>query len=161
MSTLLPTQLSSGTPTLSLNLTQKEMDFTQRRSSFRLFLDTMIIVLGFSTVISIFIAIFFLSGLNMLNATTISLSAVLVLLGILFISIGVLFLINSVDQGMAGIFRTRLAQAEKKIKELQDQLTTASADLIFLASDDNEEIAEEQPSEVEVTIETVTTKSHL
>ncbi|VVT42834.1 hypothetical protein BOKEGFJH_00350 [Chlamydia avium] len=108
------------------NLTTKEMAFIQRRSCYRLFLDTMIVVLGFSTLISMCIAIFFFSGLNMLNLTTIVIVSVLMALGILFISIGTLFLINNIDQGISGILRDRLTEANKKIQELTDLNNTNS-----------------------------------
>lgn len=114
-------QNSSTSPTY-LSLTEKEMSFINRRSSYRLFLDTMIVILGFSTLISICVAIFFFSELNMLNITTITLASVLIALGILFIGIGTLFLINNIDQGLSGILRNRLIEANKKIQELTHNL---------------------------------------
>ncbi|EPP36652.1 hypothetical protein CP10881SC42_0770 [Chlamydia avium] len=47
-------------------------------------------------------------------------------LGILFISIGTLFLINNIDQGISGILRDRLTEANKKIQELTDLNNTNS-----------------------------------
>lgn len=67
---------------------------------FKLFLDVIIIVSGLSTIISVFVAMFLLNGLNMLSITTIALSSVLILIGTMFISVGLLFLVNSLYQGV-------------------------------------------------------------
>ncbi|WP_284442331.1 hypothetical protein [Chlamydia gallinacea] len=121
---LLSTNSNSST---YLSLTEKEMLFIQRRSTYRLFLDTLVMILGFSTLISICTAIFFLNGLNMLTTPTIALTIVLVILGTLFMSIGTMFLINNIDQGISGILRNRLTEANKKIQELTDKLDSISS----------------------------------
>lgn len=63
----------------------------------------------------------------MLTAPTIALAIALVILGILFISIGTMFLINNIDQGISGILRSRLTEANKKIQELTDKLESISS----------------------------------
>ncbi|WP_375793467.1 hypothetical protein O1W69_05055 [Chlamydia sp. 12-01] len=136
MSNPIPTQhknLSSFHSTTSS--TGVDINLSQHRSSLRLFLDTMLIVLGFSTVVSIFVSIFFLNGLSMLNATTIALSSALILIGIVFISIGILFFVNSIEQGLSGILRKRLKETEAEINELKSQLQTHELNLAFAPSE--------------------------
>ncbi|MEF9520060.1 hypothetical protein SBV45_03875 [Chlamydia crocodili] len=137
--------------------TAMEGNFSPRRSSLRLFLDTMLIVLGFSTVVSIFVAMFFLNGLGMLNTTTIVLSASLILMGIVFISIGVLFFVNNIEQGLSGILRKRLKETELEIRDLRDRLQTYELNHAFAPSEDPTGISENiEPSEpTETTVETI------
>ncbi|AAP05318.1 membrane protein [Chlamydia caviae] len=158
--------MSNPIPTQRLNIssfhsitshTLMEGNFSPRRASLRLFLDTMLIVLGFSTVVSIFVAIFFLNGLSMLNTTTIVLSVSLILMGIIFISIGVLFFVNNIEQGLSGILKKRLSEAESEIKDLRDQLQNYELNLAFAPSEDRIENSEniEPPASTEVPVETI------
>ncbi|QXE27035.1 hypothetical protein [Chlamydia buteonis] len=146
--------LSSFPSTISLSKTDGNSSI--RRSSLRLFLDTMLIVLGFSTVVSIFVAIFFLNGLSLLNTTTIVLTSVLMLIGIIFISVGVLFFVNNVEEGLSGILRKRLKEREAEIAELQNQLQTCQLNQDFSASEPSSDIVgNSKPIETdaEVTVE--------
>ncbi|AFS24823.1 hypothetical protein [Chlamydia psittaci] len=125
--------LSSFSSTISL--TEADKNSSQRCSSLRLFLDTMLIVLGFSTIVAIFTAIFFLNGLSLLNTTTIVLSSVLMLIGIIFISVGLLFFVNNIEEGLSGILRKRLKEREDEITKLQSQIQTYQLNLEFSASE--------------------------
>ncbi|EPJ29172.1 hypothetical protein CPC1998_0309 [Chlamydia psittaci C19/98] len=107
-----------------------------------MFLDTMLIVLGSSTIIAIFAAIFFLNGLNLLNTTTIVLSSVLILIGIIFISVGVLFFVNNIEDGLSGILRKRLKERESEITELRNQIQTYQLNLGFSASESSSNVIE-------------------
>ncbi|WP_349821436.1 hypothetical protein ABCH17_00490 [Chlamydia abortus] len=143
MSNPVPTHnktLSSFPSTISL--TQADKTPSQRCSSLRLFLDTMLIILGFSTIVTIFAAIFFLNGLNLLNTTTIILSSVLMLIGIIFISVGVLFFVNNIEDGLSGILRKRLKDKESEIAELKSQIETYQLNLEFSASESPSNIIE-------------------
>ncbi|MEF9497075.1 hypothetical protein [Chlamydia sp. 04-14] len=158
MSNPIPTQRPNISSLHSItSQTEIDANFSPRRSSLRLFLDTMLIVLGFSTVVSIFVAMFFLNGLSMLNATTIVLSASLILMGIVFISIGVLFFVNNIEQGLSGILRKRLKEREAEIKDLRDQLQTHELNLAFAPSEDLIEASEiiETPGSTETITETL------
>ncbi|EGK69301.1 putative membrane protein [Chlamydia abortus LLG] len=143
MSNPVPTHnktLSSFPSTISL--TQADKTPSQRCSSLRLFLDTMLIILGFSTIVTIFAAIFFLNGLNLLNTTTIILSSVLMLIGIIFISVGVLFFVNNIEDGLSGILRKHLKDKESEIAELKSQIETYQLNLEFSTSESPSNIIE-------------------
>ncbi|SGA20711.1 hypothetical protein [Chlamydia abortus] len=143
MSNPVPTHnktLSSFPSTISL--TQADKTPSQRCSFLRLFLDTMLIILGFSTIVTIFAAIFFLNGLNLLNTTTIILSSVLMLIGIIFISVGVLFFVNNIEDGLSGILRKHLKDKESEIAELKSQIETYQLNLEFSASESPSNIIE-------------------
>ncbi|SYX09048.1 hypothetical protein C834K_0594 [Chlamydia poikilotherma] len=158
MSNPIPTQHPNISSLHSItSQTEIAMNFSSRRSSLRLFLDTMLIVLGFSTVVSIFVAMFFLNGLSMLNATTIALSASLILMGIVFISVGVLFFVNNIEEGLSGILRKRLKETESEIKELKSQIQTYEINLAFAPSEDPVETSEtiEIPTSPEIIIDSV------
>ncbi|AFS28136.1 hypothetical protein B712_0622 [Chlamydia psittaci NJ1] len=102
----------------------------------------MLIVLGSSTIIAIFAAIFFLNGLNLLNTTTIVLSSVLIVIGIIFISVGVLFFVNNIEDGLSGILRKRLKEKESEITELKSQIQTCQLNLGFSASEPSSNVIE-------------------
>ncbi|BAE81197.1 hypothetical protein [Chlamydia felis Fe/C-56] len=154
MSNPIPTQNQNISPfPLTPLPTEINTNLSQRQTSLRLFLDTMLIVLGFSTVVSIFVAIFFLNGLNMLNATTIALSLSLILIGFVFISIGVLFFVNNIEQGLYGVLRKRLKQAETEVKELKSQLQIYELNQAFAPAEEAPKTSSLQETSSEPVVE--------
>ncbi|AAF38412.1 hypothetical protein CpB0177 [Chlamydia pneumoniae TW-183] len=108
-----PTLVSSGTQT-SLAYT---IPAQGRRSTLRIILDIFIIILGLATIISTFIVIFFLNGLNLLSTPSIISSSCLIIVGLLFLIMGLYFMISSLDQGLVGLLQKELSQAEEREEE--------------------------------------------
>ncbi|SPN73334.1 hypothetical protein C10C_0152 [Chlamydia serpentis] len=101
---------SSGTQT-SLAYT---VPVKGRRTTLRILLDIFIIILGLGTVISTFVIVFFLNGLNLLSTAAIISSSCLILVGLLFLIMGLYFMISSLDEGLAGLLQKQLCEAEER-----------------------------------------------
>ncbi|WP_192940625.1 hypothetical protein [Candidatus Chlamydia corallus] len=95
-----------------------------RRSTLRILLDIFIIILGLATIISTFMVIFFLNGLDLLSTPSIISSSCLILIGFLFLIMGLYFMITSLDQGLVGLLQKQLSEAEAReeiyINEIED-----------------------------------------
>ncbi|EPP35285.1 hypothetical protein CP10139811_0180 [Chlamydia ibidis] len=89
------------------------------KNFYKLFLHTITIVLGIATIISIFTVLFFLNGLCMLDTTSIMLSSILIVLGVVFVSLGTVSLVKTVDQGLSGTLKKHLLEKNKEISRLQ------------------------------------------
>ncbi|WP_201456960.1 hypothetical protein [Chlamydia sp. 17-3921] len=126
----LPNSLSSiGTQTL---LSYTEIKTTSRRTTCRLLVDIMIIILGLGTISSIFVVLFFLCGLDMLSVSVIAIASILVVLGLLCIGLGLYFVVSTLNSSLIGVLQKQLTESEeelsvlyKKVASLQEQLSVS------------------------------------
>lgn len=124
-------------------------------SCFRLFTNTAYLVLGLITIISVFIAMFTLNGFGLLfTPATISLSMVLIIIGLVFIAAGAFLLVNTMRQNLITTLKLRLVEAERELQLLKGEQSPKLPQQVV-------EETLEQPVEEEVVIDNLISSTTL